>query len=167
MKINFEQLISASVCIDDFTRNTQFKKRSSFSGSRITKLSTAIASAADMCTRPVFDLREKLRARLSSKYLEFCHADLLFRRKIAMNTTERNFGPESVASSVIENPINSNRLRLRVSNVFEVRDLQMRADGPHIPDFPGSSRGLPSPGGRKESEGEQSSACQRITFFNR
>ena len=107
-------------------------------------MNAAFAFAGDICTRSHFDPWENVRDRPSSEIvadLKRCREDFLIRLKSSKDTSERFFGPESVASFVVDE--RTGRLGVRFSKLFEVGDVQFRSDEPEPLDLLGSSCGTP------------------------
>ena len=108
-------------------------------------LSAALASAGFICTSSHFDPSESVRNHPSSEIVTDWNRRreyLPVLRKDTKNWSERDFGPERVASSVIDEPIG--RSKVRISTVVDVKEVQFKSYEPQHLGLLGSSHRTPS-----------------------
>ena len=115
-------------CVQDFVRHPLFTQRSFFSETGISMLNTAVTAADAVRNSARFDPWGAIDVEAGpvTADLKSCRGKVMSQRKAMKDTQNRWFSAETVASSAVGE--NAPRTTVRISDVFEVGDVQYVAE---------------------------------------
>ena len=135
------------LCVQHFSRQRAFTRRSFFSDTDVGMLQTAIEAAGDVCSNPSYDPWKSVALKSNSKVfaeLTRSHNSVVGLRREQSCSRERWFGVESVASSVAADSPNKSR-GVVFSDFVEVGEVSFLSQKQISDDLPGPSGAKSAP----------------------